>query len=106
VGLTPLVDVRLSAELTAEIAVTLGVIAFVGEHGADTGHDREGRQEQALEDNRVVHVGRSGGAGHGHAVPIHSFGIMTGGVAFIGFVAFADRRGDEPPRLIGPISFQ
>jgi hypothetical protein len=31
--LTALVDVRLSAKAATEVAVMLGVIAFVGEHG-------------------------------------------------------------------------
>ena len=35
----------------------LGIIAFVREHGPDPGHDREGSQEQALEDQRVIDIG-------------------------------------------------
>ena len=46
-----------------------GVIAFVGEHGLDAGHDSEGGEKQVLEDERVVDVGRGHGAGHWHAIP-------------------------------------
>src|ERR1700761_1332065 len=49
-------DVRLGAKAAAEVAMMLGVIAVVGEHRADPGHDRKGGQEQALEDERVVTV--------------------------------------------------
>src|SRR3954464_1262870 len=48
----------LDTEVAAESAMTLGVIPFVREHGPDAGHDREGGQEQALENERVVDVGR------------------------------------------------
>ena len=41
---------RLGAKAATEVAVVLGVIALVGEHGVDPGHDGEGGQEQALED--------------------------------------------------------
>src|ERR1700759_135691 len=68
---TALVDMRLGAKAAAEIAMMLGVIAFVGEHRADPGHDREGGEEQALEDERVIDVGRGHGAGHRHAIPVH-----------------------------------
>src|ERR1700741_4594413 len=68
--LTALVDVRLGAKAAAEVAMMLGVIAFGGEHRADAGHDREGGEEQALEEERVVDVGRGHGAGHRHAIPV------------------------------------
>ena len=38
----------------------LGIVAFVGEHGPDPGHDGEGGQEQPLEHQSVVDVGRGG----------------------------------------------
>ena len=69
--LTAPVDVRLGAKPAAEVAMMLGIIAFVGEHGADAGHDRKGGQEQALEDEGVVDVGRGHDAGHRHAIPVH-----------------------------------
>ena len=43
--------------------VLLGVVPFVREHGPDPGHDGEGGQEQALEQERAVDVGRRGRAG-------------------------------------------
>ncbi len=49
--------------------MVLGIIPLVGEHGADAGHDRECRQEQPVEDQRVVDVGRGGGAGDRNAAP-------------------------------------
>src|SRR4051812_36362000 len=36
----------------------LGVVAFIGEHRANAGHNREGGQEQPLEDKRIVDVRR------------------------------------------------
>ena len=48
----------------------LGIIALVRKHRADPGHDRKGGQEQALEDERVVDVGRGHSAGHRHAIPV------------------------------------
>ena len=44
----------LSAELAAEVAVVLSIVALVGENRTDAGHDCEGGQEQALDDERVV----------------------------------------------------
>jgi len=52
--LAALVNARLGAKAAREIAVALGIVAFVGEHRADAGHDGEGGEEQALEDERVV----------------------------------------------------
>jgi hypothetical protein len=63
------VDAGLGAELPTQIPMALGVVAFVGEHGPDAGHDGEGSEEQPLEDERVVDVGRCGGARDRHAVP-------------------------------------
>src|SRR5919206_432239 len=60
--LTALVDVGLGAEGAAQLAVVLGVVALVGEHGADARHDREGGEEQPLEDEGVVDLGRGGGS--------------------------------------------
>jgi cellulose biosynthesis protein BcsQ len=68
---TAFVEARLGPKRAAQFAVGLGIVALVAEHGADPGHDREGTQEQALEQDRVVDVGRGGGAGHRHAVPVH-----------------------------------
>ena len=68
--LTALVDVRLGAKPATEVAVVLGIIALVRKHRANPGHDRKGGQEQALEDERVVDVGRGDGAGHRHAIPV------------------------------------
>src|SRR4051794_13122482 len=47
----------------------LSLVAFVGEYRADAGHDREGGQEQPLEEECVVDVCRCGDIGHRHAVP-------------------------------------
>ena len=46
----------------------LGIVAFVGEHGPDPRHDGKGGQEQALEHQSVIDVGRRGRAGDRHAV--------------------------------------
>src|SRR3954471_20801058 len=37
-----LVQTRLGPERPAQVAVVLGIVALVGEHGPDPGHDREG----------------------------------------------------------------
>src|SRR4051812_25196914 len=66
--LAALVDARFGAELPAEIAMMLGIVAFVGEHGPDPRHDGEGGQEQPLEHQSVVDVGCGGRTGDGHAV--------------------------------------
>src|SRR3954452_24925551 len=55
--LAALVEARLGPERPAQLAVGLGIVALVGEHRADAGHDREGAQEQALEQQGVVDVG-------------------------------------------------
>src|SRR5687768_6268002 len=47
--------------------MVLGIIAFVGEHRPDPGHDREGSQKQALEDQCIVDIG--GGATHATGTP-------------------------------------
>ena len=56
------VDAGLGAEGAAQVPVALGVIPFVREHGPDARHDGEGGQEQPLEEERVVDVGRCRGA--------------------------------------------
>src|SRR4051794_18009236 len=61
-------DAGFGAELPAEIAMMLGIVAFVGEHGPDPRHDGEGGQEQPLEHQSVVDVGCGGRTGDGHAV--------------------------------------
>src|SRR3954452_14935060 len=58
--LAALVDARFGAELPAEIAMMLGIVAFVGEHGPDPRHDGEGGQEQPLEHQSVIDVRRGG----------------------------------------------
>lgn len=73
-----------------EIAVTLGVIAFVGEHHKDSGYDREGGQEQPLEKKRVVDVGRDGGAGHRKAVSIHRDVLLGAPLGPVGRVGAGD----------------
>src|SRR4051812_48164822 len=66
--LAALVDAGFGAELPAEIAMMLGIVAFVGEHGPDPRHDGKGGQEQPLEYQSVVDVGCSGRTGDRHAV--------------------------------------
>src|SRR4051812_48978533 len=83
---TTLVNVRLGAELAAEVAVVFGVIALVGEDRADASHDREGRQEQALEDERVVDIGCGDGAGHRNAVPVGPNVVFGAPLAAVGWV--------------------
>jgi len=61
-------DAGFGAELPAEIAMMFGIVALVGEHGPDPRHDGEGGQEQPLEHQSVVDVGRRGRAGDGHTV--------------------------------------
>src|SRR3954462_7305133 len=65
------VDLGLDTEVAAESAMTLGVIPFVREHRPDPGHDRKGGQEQALEDERVIDVGRGRNTRDRHPVSIH-----------------------------------
>jgi hypothetical protein len=65
------VDLGLDTEVAAESAMTLGVIPFVREHRPDAGHDREGSQEKALENERVVDVGRGRHTRDRHPVSIH-----------------------------------
>src|SRR4051794_41299556 len=79
-------DLWLSAELAAEVAVVLGIVALVGENRADAGHDREGGQEQALEDERVVDIGRGHSAGHRYAVPVSSDVVFGASLAAVGWV--------------------
>src|ERR1700761_8725282 len=93
--LTALVDVRLGAEPATEVAVVLGIIAFVREHRADPGHDRESGEEQALEDEPVVDVGRGHGAGHRHAIPSTAMWYLVSRLArSVGFGPVS-----SPPRL-------
>src|SRR4051812_5513293 len=66
------VDLGLDTEEAAQLAMRLGVIAFVREHGPDPGHDREGSQEQALEDERVIDVG-----GRCHTIPFDAGPLFT-----------------------------
>src|SRR3954466_10574941 len=58
-------------EETAQIAMMLGVIPFVGEHRPDARHDRVSSQEEPLEDQRVVDVGRGRHTRNRHTVSIH-----------------------------------
>src|SRR5215203_5156841 len=74
------------SELAAEVAVVLGVIALVSEDRADAGHDCEGGQEQALEDERVVDVGRGHSAGHWYAIPVSSNVVFGASLAAVGWV--------------------
>jgi hypothetical protein len=64
------VDAGFGAEAAAEVAMRFGVIPFVREHGADAGHNGEGGQEQALEDEGVVDVGGCRNAGDGVPFPV------------------------------------
>ena len=52
------VDLRLDPEVAAQFAMRLGVVALIGEHGPEAGHHRKGGQEQALENERIVDMGR------------------------------------------------
>ena len=63
-----LVDVWRSAKATAQDAIGFGIVAFVREHGRDAGHDGESGEEQALEDEGIVDVGRRRRARDGDAV--------------------------------------
>ena len=56
--LTTLVNARLGTKGAAQLAMVLSVVAFVSEYRANAGHDREGSQEQPLEDKRVINIGR------------------------------------------------
>ena len=66
--LATLMDAGFGAELPAEIAMMLGIVAFIGEHGPDPRHDGEGGQEQPLEHQSVIDVGCGGRTGDRHAV--------------------------------------
>ena len=68
--LATLVDVGFSIELAAESPIGLGVIAFVGEDGANAGRDREGGQEQPFEDEGVADVGGGGKTSDRDAGPV------------------------------------
>jgi hypothetical protein len=48
------VNAGLGSKGAAQITMMLSLVAFVGEHRADAGHDREGGQEQPLEDERAI----------------------------------------------------
>src|SRR3954451_21428820 len=85
--LTTLVDARLVPKGAAQLAMMFSVVAFVGEYGANPSHDREGGQEQPLEDKRVIDIGRRREAGDWHAVPIGGdvvFGASLGPIGRIG----------------------
>src|SRR3954452_4647454 len=75
----------------------LGVVAFIGEHGSDASHNREGGQEQPLEDERIVDVRRCGETGHRHAITVHGDMILGSPLAAVGRV----RTGEIAPTL-GP----
>ena len=62
-------DVRLDAEI-AEGTVAFGIISFAGQHDADADYDGKGGQEQALEQDSVVHVRRGRYAYDGDAIPV------------------------------------
>src|SRR4051794_11216401 len=55
--LATLVDLGRDTEEAAELAMVLGVVALIGEHGPDAGHHGKGGQKQPLEDERVVDIG-------------------------------------------------
>lgn len=61
-------DTGIGDEAAIQGVVVLGVIAAVGEHDADAGHNGESGQEQALEHNCVIDVGRGRHACDRHAV--------------------------------------
>ena len=46
--LAALVDVSLVPERPKQLAMVLGIITFVREHGVDAGHQREGGEEQRI----------------------------------------------------------
>jgi hypothetical protein len=81
-----LVDAGLNNEGAAQITVVLGVVSFVGDHGADTGHDGEGGEEQALEDDGVVDVGGCGRARDGDAVRSDRDVVLGAALASVGRV--------------------
>ncbi len=68
--LPALADAGLGAALAAQVAVALGIVAFVGEGSPDPGHDGESSPEQTLEQDGVVHIGRRGHAGDRHATAV------------------------------------
>jgi len=85
--LTPLVNARLGPKGATQLAMMLRVVAFIGEYRANAGHDREGSQEQPLEDKRVINIGRRREAGDRHAVAIGGnmvFGASLGPIGRIG----------------------
>src|SRR4051794_22476288 len=85
--LTTLVNARLGPKGAAQLAMMLSVVAFVGEYRADAGHDREGSQEQPLEDKRVIDIGGGREAGDRHALAIGGnvvFGASLGPIGRIG----------------------
>src|SRR4051812_37529058 len=75
-----------SAELAAEVAVVLSIVALVGENRTDAGHDCEGGQEQALDNERVVDIGRGHGAGHRYAVPVSPNVVFGAPLAAVGWI--------------------
>src|SRR4051794_6600817 len=83
---TTLVDAWLGAEPAAKVAVALSVVPFVRKDRADAGHDREGGEEQALKDERVVDIGRGHSAGHRYAVPVSSDVVFGASLAAVGWV--------------------
>ena len=52
-------------------------MSLVGEHGLDTGHDGESGEEQALENEGVVDIGRGGPARDRHT-PIRDRDVLSG----------------------------
>ena len=81
-----LMELRLGAEGPTQLAVGFSVIALVREHGPDLGHDGEGGQEQALEQHRIVDVGRRGRAGYRHAITGHCDMVLGPALAAVGGV--------------------
>src|SRR5215217_6904721 len=81
------VDLGRDPEEAAQIAMRLRVVPLVREHGPDAGHNREGRQEQPLEDERVIDVGGRCHTRDRHPVSIYCdviFGAALGAVGGIG----------------------
>src|SRR4051794_31723995 len=71
----------------AQLAMMLSLVALVGEYRANAGHDREGSQEQPLEDKRVIDIGGGREAGDRHALAIGGnvvFGASLGPIGRIG----------------------
>src|SRR3954453_7339723 len=84
--------------------MVLSVVAFVGEYRANAGHDREGGQEQPLEDKRVIDIGCRGEAGDRDAVPVGpdvGLGAPLAAVGRMGAGKIAAARRPAPSRYQG-----